>query len=116
MQYLLLGINIVLLVLGQVMWKIAAEQILFEISYKGIVSWVFNMYFIIGCLLYVAATGFWIYLLSQKQLSDIYPLQSICYPLAALVGILFFKESISFIKSIGLLFILFGAICINVRL
>jgi len=116
MQYLVLGINIILLVLGQVMWKIAAEQILFEISYKGITSWIFNMNFIAGCLLYVTATVFWMYLLSQKQLSDIYPLQSICYPLAVLVGILFFKESISFFKTIGILFIFFGAIFINVRL
>ena len=116
MQYLLLGINIVSLVLGQVMWKIASQQVRFEISFKGITSYFINIYFVIGCILYAIATVLWLYLLSQKQLSDIYPLQSISYPLIALVGMLFFKESVTLNKTIGLLLIFFGATFMNIRL
>lgn len=116
MQYILLGINILLLVLGQIMWKIASGQIYFQLSYRGFISCILNPYFIAGGILYAAATIFWLYLLSQKQLSDIYPLHSLCYPVASVIGILFFNETITINKTIGLSMISLGAVFMNTRL
>jgi uncharacterized membrane protein len=115
MNYILLLINIFLLVLGQAIWKAGASKLQFSLSVKGILAIFTNPYIISGGVVYVFATIIWIYLLSKQQLSDIYPLQSLCYVVAAIVGVTVFKESFSIVKVMGILLIVGGAFLVTIK-
>lgn len=115
MNYLLLLINIFMLVSGQVLWKTGMSKVHFELSLKGIINTIFNPYILSGAIVYVFATVIWLYLLSREQLSKIYPLQSLCYVLGAVAGVIFFKESLSTSKIFGLALIVSGAFLIAAK-
>ena len=109
MNYLLLFINIIMLVSGQVLWKIGVSKIHLELSPKGIIEALLNPYILGGGIMYVFATVIWLYLLSRTELSKIYPLQSLCYVFGAIAGVILFKECFILNKAFGLIFILTGA-------
>ena len=109
MNYLLLFINIIMLVSGQVLWKIGVSKMHLELSPKGIIEAILNPYILGGGIVYVFATITWLYLLSRSELSKIYPLQSLCYIFGAVAGVVFFKECFTLNKAFGLIFILVGA-------
>lgn len=115
MNYLLFLINVVMMVLGQVIWKAAVSKMRFELSAKAVVNVFTNPYIILGGVIYVFATVIWIYLLSKAELSKIYPLQSICYVVGALAGVIFFKENLTLGKGIGIMLILCGAYLIAIK-
>ena len=112
MNYLLLFINIIMLVSGQVLWKIGVSKMHFELSPKGIIEALLNPYILGGGIMYVFATVIWLYLLSRTELSKIYPLQSLCYVVGTLAGVLIFKECFTLNKGLGLVFIIIGAFII----
>lgn len=107
MVYLLLLCNVLLLVSGQVLWKIAVT---------GIESWnfttalkvAFSPYFIGGATLYVVATAIWLVILSKLPLSVAYPSQSIGYIFGAIIAFLLFRETISPTQWAGMAVIVFG--------
>lgn len=109
MNYLLLFINIIMLVSGQVLWKIGVSRMYFQLSAKGIIEAIFNPYILCGGIMYAFATMIWLYLLSKNDLSKIYPLQSLCYVFGAMAGVIFFKECFTLNKIFSLIFILAGA-------
>ncbi|MDM5231761.1 hypothetical protein [Lysinibacillus pakistanensis] len=107
MNIILFIINILLLVIGQTMWKIGAGKI--EISgFKTIINVILSPWIIGGGVLYVIATAIWLYLLSKLPLSLIYPLQSVAYIIALFVALLVFKEAIPITRWVGVAVILFG--------
>jgi len=112
-MYLLIFINICLLLLGQVIWKIGTKSINFEMTLKGIFNLIFNPYIIAGGIVYVIASLVWIYILSKEDLSKVYPLQSLCYVFGAIIGIFLFKESMNALKILGLTLIAIGAFIIS---
>lgn len=112
-MYLLIFINICLLLLGQVIWKLGTKTITFEMTLKGIFNLIFNPYVIGGGIVYVIASLVWIYILSKEDLSKVYPLQSLCYVFGAIIGIFLFKEDASALKILGLTLISIGAFIIS---
>lgn len=112
MIYVLLFINVIMLVCGQVLWKIGVNKIDFKISLQGIINMIFNPYILGGGIIYVFATLIWIYILSKSELSRIYPLQSLCYVVGILAGVLIFKECFTINKVLGAAFIIVGAFII----
>jgi len=64
---------------------------------------------LLGCALFAVATIVWFYALSRYDLSRVYPLQSLAYVMGAIVGMIFFKETISTWQWLGMLFIIGGA-------
>lgn len=107
MNIILFIINVLLLVIGQTMWKIGAGKI--EISgFKTIINVILSPWIIGGGVLYVIATAIWLYLLSKLPLSLIYPLQSVAYIIALFVALLVFKEAIPITRWVGVAVILFG--------
>ncbi|MGE7986539.1 hypothetical protein [Lysinibacillus fusiformis] len=107
MNIILFIINVLLLVIGQTMWKIGAEKI--EISgFKTIINVILSPWIIGGGVLYVIATVIWLYLLSKLPLSLIYPLQSVAYIIALFVALFVFKEVIPITRWVGVAVILFG--------
>lgn len=114
MIYLLVFINVVLLVIGQAIWKLGANTIKFSLSFHGVKNLILNPYILGGGIIYVIATFLWIYILSKEDLSRVYPMQSLCYILGALVGVMIFNENISSLKLIGLMMIICGAFVVSI--
>lgn len=112
MMYVLLFINIIMLVSGQVLWKIGIGKINFNFSVQGIINMIFNPYILGGGIIYVLATVIWIYILSKAELSRVYPLQSLCYVIGILAGVLIFKECFTLSKGLGAVFIIIGSFII----
>ncbi|MBA2943261.1 hypothetical protein HZF08_33865 [Paenibacillus sp. CGMCC 1.16610] len=101
---LLLALNIIFLVSGQTLWKMASLGI--SGSFLRIF---YTPYFLAGGILYVLATGIWVYLLSKLPLSYLYPLQSLAYVLGTIIACVIFKEVIPVTRWLGVCVIIFGA-------
>ncbi len=106
-------LNIVMLTTGQALWKTGIENVGFSLSLSGIIKMIFNPFIFAGLVIYLVATVLWFYILSKAPLSIAYPMQSLCYVLAAVVGILIFKENVTLIRWAGLSLIVLGAILIS---
>jgi drug/metabolite transporter (DMT)-like permease len=107
MVYLVLVGNILLLVTGQVLWKMAVSN-MDTWTFESAMRLIMSPLFIGGAALYVVATGLWLYVLSKLPLSVAYPSQSISYILAAIIALIVFKETVQPTQWIGMLVILFG--------
>jgi drug/metabolite transporter (DMT)-like permease len=111
MIYGLLLANVLLLVTGQMLWKV---------SVSGVTSWnlstaistVFSPYFIGGGILYVVATGLWLIILSKMPLSVAYPMQSVCYIVGSVAAFFIFKEHINVTQWMGMIVIMLGVFLI----
>ncbi|QCT02941.1 protein of unknown function DUF6 transmembrane [Paenibacillus algicola] len=104
-SYGLLFLNIMLLVSGQILFKLGLES-------SGGLQWMklfTSMYVWSGLVLYGAATVIWFAVLSRLPLSIAYPLQSIAYVLALIPAFFLFHETMSFSKLIGIALIITGA-------
>ena len=107
LDFLLILINVVLLVLGQTLFKIGLSKA--PISLDNIFKTIFQPHVFSGLVVYVVATLIWFYVLTKVDLSKAYPIQSLCYVLAAFVGIFVFKEVIPPIRWVGICLIVLGA-------
>jgi drug/metabolite transporter (DMT)-like permease len=108
---LLLGLNILLLVSGQLLWKRGVSSSI--PSSKGLVDLIFSPWIIGGVVLYAFATILWLYLLSRNDLSRIYPLQALCYPVTACMAVVLLHESINPVRAMGIGLVVLGAVLIN---
>jgi len=112
MVYLLVGINVLLLVTGQILWKFGVGK---GADVKTVLTSLFSPYIMAGILLYALATLIWLYVLSREQFSIIYPLQSTAYILGVLVAWLIFREAIPLTRWVGVLFISAGVFLIAMK-
>ncbi|WP_068783911.1 EamA family transporter [Paenibacillus phocaensis] len=106
LSYLLLLGNILLLVTGQVLFKIG-------LSRSGGLHWVklaTSPAVIGGIVLYVLATLLWFAVLSRLPLSVAYPLQALAYVLALIPAYFLFHETITLTKLAGVAVILLGVV------
>lgn len=71
---------------------------------------------ITGVLLYIIATGLWLVVLSQEELSYAYPLVGLGYLVTAFLAKLFLKESLTALKLMGILLIVAGAYLIILKI
>lgn len=113
MIYILILINISLLVIGQLFWKYGITQTGFQLTFENIIKILMNKYIIFGMIAYVIATFIWLYVLSKRDVSSVYPLQSLCYLVMLIAGILIFKETVTMNRWIGVLLIVAGAFLVN---
>ncbi|WJH33109.1 EamA family transporter [Paenibacillus aurantius] len=103
--------NVILLVTGQLLWKVALSRHPLK-SVHDLIPIFLQPSMLVGCFLFAAATLIWFYALSKYDLSRVYPLQSMAYVMGAISGILFFRETMSGGQWIGLLLIVGGAFLI----
>ncbi|TVX93870.1 EamA family transporter [Paenibacillus agilis] len=103
-NYIILFANIILLVTGQILFKLGIEKAGGLVWNKIITSW----YVIGGLSLYGIATILWFVVLSRLPLSVAYPLQSISYILGIAAAFFIFSEPVSPTKWVGALVILIG--------
>lgn len=105
MIYIFLAINIIFLATGQILWKLAMSKM----DGFDLISIMLNPYIVSGVVLYGLATLLWLYILSKKELSLVYPLQSITYVLGTLLAIFVFHENVSLLRWLGIAIIIVGA-------
>lgn len=114
MAYVMLFLNIILLVSGQIVWKMGLEQ-QGGIQLSNIMSVLFSPLILLGILFYGLATGLWFIVLSKLPLSLAYPLQSLAYALGIVAAWYFFGESVPLNRWIGVAVIVVGAIIIAAK-
>lgn len=115
MIYVLLMINIILMVTGQMLWKIGVRSMDDRFSIHGLFRIIINPYVISGLVLFAAATLIWFYILSKEDISKVYPIQSLSYAAAAVLSVIFFKESIPMTRWCGIFFIILGAYFVSIN-
>ena len=66
-------------------------------------------YVLVGFVLYGAATLVWIRVLSEHELSLVYPLISLSYAISLIVGRWLFDDELNLTRIVGVVFIVVGA-------
>lgn len=107
MPYILLFVNVVLLLTGQLFWKHAVNKIT-QWNMSSALQLFISPSFLAGAFLYVIATVVWLYILSKLPLSVAYPMQSITYIGGMIAGYLLFKEQVSLTQWAGGAVIILG--------
>jgi drug/metabolite transporter (DMT)-like permease len=102
-----------LITTGQVLWKIGLQKIGgFYIAEKSIVEnffrIVFNGWIFSGFVVYAIATGFFMWLLSKFEISLVIPISSVAFIYSLLAGYWIFNETISPLRIVGVICIMFG--------
>jgi len=81
-----------------------------------IFSIIFQRYVFFGLVLYMLASMLWLVVLSQEELSFVYPLIAIGYVLTAIFAWLFFGESLTLFRFFGILLICGGVYFIILKI
>jgi uncharacterized membrane protein len=111
---------VAMLTAGNILWKYGIVNIggVFvngKTFFNSIKYLLVSPYIWLGTLFYIIGTLYWFTLLSRHNLSHIYPMVSIGYVLAALAGVLLFKETIPLTGWIGMGIIFVGFIVLSIR-
>lgn len=77
------------------------------------ISLLLNPWFIAGMSCYVFSIGLWMAVLGKVEVSLAYPLLSVGYVIAAVIGYFFLKEDVNMMRLIGLALICSGIIFIS---
>ena len=119
MSLVLIFSAILLAVFGQLSMKKGMSNA-GEIALRQILSrkifLLFEKFVIVGIALYVMSTALWLVVLSQEELSLVYPLVGTGYVLTAILAKLFFKESLTKFRMLGIVLIIVGAYLIVSKL
>ncbi|OGC06567.1 hypothetical protein A2526_01700 [candidate division WOR-1 bacterium RIFOXYD2_FULL_36_8] len=113
---LLIMVSISLAVIAQLSMKhgmnefgsFQVTQILSKIAPMLSNPWVFT-----GFALFGLSSIFWLAVLSRMNLSFAYPMVSLAYVAVAFLSMILFKESVSFIRWLGIFIICFGVFLIS---
>ena len=115
MVYIVAFISIALGAVAQLWLKIGAETINQAAGVKSMVTGMLqNVYFWSGLASYGLSLVLWLYVLANLELSKAYPLVSLGYVLAAILGFLFLNEQLNATRIAGLIFIVIG-VCLIAR-
>jgi len=116
----LILIGITLGVLGQLSFKRGMTNIgminVSDLFSAKILSIITEKFVILGVLLYAITAGLWMVILSQEELSFAYPLLALGYVFAAVLAKIFFNETLTLFKILGILFIVAGAYLIVLKI
>ncbi len=109
MLYLIVLLWLSLMVVGQILFKLAANQI--NLSEKGIISsFIFNPHLIIAVSLYMVATVLWVWILNHIPLKQAYPLNALGFIIVPLAAYFAFHESLNWGYWGGVLLIVSGVL------
>ncbi|MDF2883609.1 MAG: transporter [Clostridiaceae bacterium] len=103
--------------IGQVLVKFGASNLTLNFTSKDILSSILsilkNAPVMCGIISYGVSFLLWIKVLSKVELSYAYPMVSIGYVLVMVFSYFFFKENISFLRVLGVLFIIIGVVLVS---
>jgi multidrug transporter EmrE-like cation transporter len=110
---------ILLAVFGQLSMKKGMSNV-GEIALRQLlgkkISSLLDRFVILGIGLYVLSTAIWLVVLSQEELSLVYPLVGTGYALTAILAKFFFKEKLTVFRISGIVMIIIGAYLIVAKL
>ncbi|BAI60312.1 conserved hypothetical protein [Methanocella paludicola SANAE] len=104
-------IGIVFASFGQLFFKVGANNV-GEISFSNLLQ-LFNVYIIVGLILYAIGSVFWIIALSKADLSYVYPFIALTFIVVYAFSILVLKEPFHAGRMIGTAIIIIG-LCVLV--
>lgn len=103
----------ILLTGGQVFLKYAMKRMPAFTCTRQFWTDVFtNWQFAASGLFFGSASLLWMYIVKQFPFSSAYPMVSLSYVFGMFAAILFFHEDVSFVKWIGVMFIVLGCMLI----
>jgi drug/metabolite transporter (DMT)-like permease len=88
--------------LGQILFKLAADRIQWNSGAAMLIISALNPYLISAMIVYVAATGLWLYLLKSTPLSSAYPFVAISFLFVPVAAAVLLGEKIGLSYGIGL--------------
>lgn len=106
--------NSVLMVVGQTLWKLGARGKELNAP-EQFLRLFLSPYILGGLLVYVCASALWIYVLNKAELSFAYPIQSLAFVFALIVGATVFKEQVTVWKVAGVVVICLGVFIMTRR-
>lgn len=105
---LLILLSVILGVMGQFFFKAGMSHVGAVRFNIEIIRYFFIPQVFLGLVCYVLSTASWLAVLSKSDISFAYPMLSLGYILVVLVGLLFFKEKVTFLRFAGVLLICGG--------
>lgn len=103
--------------MGQVLVKLGATNLTLDFSSKYILSSILsilkNVPVMCGIISYGISFLLWIKVLSKVELSYAYPMVSLGYVIVMIFSYFLFKENISLLRVIGVIFIIIGVVLIS---
>ncbi|OAA94422.1 SMR family transporter [Clostridium coskatii] len=113
----LILISVFLGAIGQVLVKYGAVNLNLNFTIKylipSILSILKNSPVMLGIISYGLSFLLWIKVLSKVELSYAYPMVSLGYIITMVFSYFIFKENISFIRILGVAFIMLGVILVS---
>jgi drug/metabolite transporter (DMT)-like permease len=102
---------------GQVLWKLGLSRIggfyLSEYSLLGnLFRILMNPFVIAGFVVYIIATGFFMFLLSKYDISLVIPISSVSFVFSLIAGAYIFHEQISLMRISGVFVIIAGILMV----
>lgn len=114
-QLLKLLAVVALLSLGQVFFKVAAEQIRAGSLRETLASMALNPQLILALAIYGVATLLWVLVLREVPLSRAYPVTALGMIIVPVIGLVLFKEPLSWSLIAGGVLMVAGAYIIALR-
>ena len=103
--------------IGQVLVKLGASKldINFSIDHllNTIISILKNFPLMLGIISYGVSFLLWIKVLSKVELSYAYPMVSLGYIIVLIFSYVLFKENITYLRVLGILFIIVGVLFVS---
>ena len=115
MPYLLLTINILLMSIGQLLFKQAANFLNNNTQLNLLSKYLLNPWFYGAVFSFALSTFIWVRILTQMKLSVAYPILSISYILTTAGAILLFDEKLSILNFFGILCIMIGVSLVSIK-
>lgn len=113
----LILISVFLGAMGQVLVKYGAVNLELNFTIKYLIPSIFNilknMPVMLGIISYGLSFLLWIKVLSKVELSYAYPMVSLGYVITMMFSYFVFKENISFIRILGVVFIILGVVLVS---
>lgn len=115
-NYVLIGVYVILAVLGVTLFKLGAEkEILVSIS-KGMFSFKISLISLLGLLCYICSFLLYMFLISNFDLTYIVPVTTGVIQVATIaMAVMIFKEALTLSKVAGTVLVLIGVTIINFK-
>ena len=114
MAYLLI-INMVLMSIGQLLFKQAAVFVNNRGDLNFILKYALNPWFYGAISFFAVSTFVWVRILTQMKISVAYPLLSVSYILTAIGAFYIFQERLTVLNLVGIFFIMLGVSLISLK-
>ena len=98
--------------IGQVLWKTGVTGHSFK-DINSILAVFTSPLILLGIVVYGLTTILWLYILSQAQISFVYPIQALAFIFVLIAGVFLFHESVSITRIIGIAVIFLGVVLIT---